>query len=70
MQAFFMSLRYDVWDSVVNGYKAPNTPPADTIEIRHINNNSMEKNAILYRLKKSYIPKSCIVPQQKKCGAN
>ena len=41
MEEFLISLRYDVWTSVVNGYKAPNTLPTDTNEIWISNNNSM-----------------------------
>jgi hypothetical protein len=33
MQSFFMSLRYDVWTLIVNGYKDPGIPPTDTTEI-------------------------------------
>jgi hypothetical protein len=52
-----MSLRYDVWASIVNGYKAPNTPPTDMTEIRLSNNNSRARNAILSGLKKSIYTK-------------
>jgi hypothetical protein len=47
-----MSLRYDVWDSIVNGYKYLNTPPIDTTEMRLSNNNFRARNVILYRLTK------------------
>jgi hypothetical protein len=57
MQAFFIPLGYDVWASVVNGYKDPNTPPTDTTEIRLNNNNSRARNAILCGLKKSVYTK-------------
>ena len=59
MQAFFMSLGYDVWDLVVNNYKYPCTPPTDTSEIRLGNNNSRAINVILCGLTKLvYTPKS------------
>jgi hypothetical protein len=61
MQEFFMSLGYDVWDSVVNGYKAPNTPPTDTTEIRLSNNNSRAINVILCGLTKSSIYQSHVL---------
>jgi hypothetical protein len=47
MQELFMSLGCDVCASVVNGYKAPNTPPNDTTKIRLSKNNSRDVNVIL-----------------------
>jgi hypothetical protein len=49
MQAFFYG--YDVWASIINGYKSPDTP-TDTTKISLSNNNFNAKNGILCGLKK------------------
>jgi hypothetical protein len=48
-----MSLGYDVWDVVENGYMAHKTPRVDTDGKRPGNNNSRPKNAIFCDLTKS-----------------
>lgn len=47
MQTYLMSLGYDVWSAIENGYTTPKTPPVDTDGKRLNNNNYRAKNAIL-----------------------
>jgi hypothetical protein len=41
-----LALGFDVWQSVVDGYTAPATPPTDTAEKNICNDYSREFNAI------------------------
>jgi hypothetical protein len=57
MKTYLMSLGFDVWSVVENGYTTPTTPPRDIDGKRLSDNNSKAKNAILYGLEKSVFVK-------------
>ena len=46
MQTYFLSINVDVWASVVNGYKVPNTLPLDPNEKRKYETDMKAKFAI------------------------
>jgi hypothetical protein len=56
MKTYLMSLGYDVWSEIENGYTAPKIP-VDTNGKRFSNNNYRAKNVILYGLEKSVYTK-------------
>jgi hypothetical protein len=47
MKNFLLSLDFDVWKSIEDGYTAPTTPPKDNVGNKIYNNNSREVNVIL-----------------------
>jgi hypothetical protein len=51
MKRYMLSLGFDVWQSVENGYTAPATPPTDTAGKKICNDNSRAVNTILGGLK-------------------
>jgi hypothetical protein len=53
MKNFFLALGFYIWQSVVDGYAAPATPPKDTIGKNICNDNSREFNGILVGLTNS-----------------
>jgi hypothetical protein len=52
-----MSLGFDVWSEVENGYTTPITPPIGTNGNRLSDNNSKANNAILCGLEESIFVK-------------
>ena len=38
---------FEIWQSIVDGYKEPVVPPTNEIEIKHIQNNSKATNSLL-----------------------
>jgi hypothetical protein len=57
MQTYLMSLGYDIWSAVENGYTTPKNPLVDTDGKRLSNNNYRAKNVILCGLKKAVYTK-------------
>ena len=57
MQTYFLSINVDVWASVVNGYKVPNTLPIDLDEKRKYETDMKAKFAILNSLSKDVFVK-------------
>jgi hypothetical protein len=53
MKSYMLALGFDVWQSVVDGYTMPTTPPTDTAGNKICNNNSRVVTAILGGLKNS-----------------
>jgi hypothetical protein len=47
MKNFMLALGFDIWQSVVDGYTAPTTPPKDVAGKKICNDNSREVNGIL-----------------------
>ena len=47
MKSYLMSLGFDVWDNVFNGYKIPKNPPIYLIERKVGEYNAKDVNAIL-----------------------
>lgn len=52
-----MSLGFDVWMSLVNGYTPPSNPPTDTDGKKAFENNAKTMNAILCGLSESVFVK-------------
>ena len=52
MQTYLLSINVDVWASVVNGYKVPNTLPTNPNEKRKYETDMKAKFAILNSLSK------------------
>ncbi|XP_059068920.1 uncharacterized protein LOC131859326 [Cryptomeria japonica] len=50
MKAYLNALGYDVWQSVVDGYTPPSTPPTDTTGKRKSENNAKAEHALLCSL--------------------
>jgi hypothetical protein len=61
MKTYLMSLGFDIWIVVKNGYTNPTTPPIDTIGKGISYNNAKSMNAILCGLVDFKFSKSCIV---------
>jgi hypothetical protein len=53
MKTYLMSLGFEVWNAVENGYMAPTTPPVLPTTIKLSDNNSKAKNAIMCGLEES-----------------
>ena len=53
MKSYLMSLGFDVWDSIVNGYKIPKNIPIDLKERKEGEYNAKVVNAILGGLSKT-----------------
>jgi hypothetical protein len=53
MKNFLLALGFDIWQSVVDGYIAPTTPPKDSGGKKICNDNSREVNGILAGLTNS-----------------
>jgi hypothetical protein len=51
MKNYLLALGFDVWQSVVDGYTAPTTPPTNTAGKKICNDNLRAVNAILGGLK-------------------
>ena len=47
MKSYLMSLRFDVWHSIVSGYTNPKTPPIDIDGKNPYHHNAKAMNAIL-----------------------
>jgi hypothetical protein len=47
MKNFMLALSFDIWQSIVDGYTAPTTPPLDVVRNKIYDDNSREINAIL-----------------------
>jgi hypothetical protein len=47
MKNFMLALGFDIWQSVVDGYTAPTTPPKDVAGKKICNDNSRAVNGIL-----------------------
>jgi len=47
MRTNLMDLGFDVWRSVINGYKAPENPPTDQVGKKTNEQNARDMNAIL-----------------------
>jgi hypothetical protein len=47
MKNFMLSLGFDIWQSIVDGYTAPTTPPKDAARKKICNDNSRVVNGIL-----------------------
>jgi hypothetical protein len=47
MKNFLLALGLYIWQSVVDGYIAPTTPPKDVVRKKICNDNSREFNGIL-----------------------
>lgn len=45
MESNLNSMRFGIWNSVVNGYIAPSTPPITLSDIKTHENNGKERNA-------------------------
>jgi hypothetical protein len=52
MKIHIHALGFDVWRSVVDGYKAPTVPPTDKDGKKLEENNSRDTNALLNGLSK------------------
>jgi hypothetical protein len=57
MQTFLQAHGFDVWQSVVDGYAAPTTPPTDKDGKKLSENNSKAKGTILSSLDDSIFVK-------------
>ena len=55
MQTYLLSINFDVWASVVNGYKVPNTLPIDLDEKRKYETDMKAKFSILNILSKDVL---------------
>ena len=53
MKTYVQAQGFDVWWAVVDGYKAPTTPPIDKDGNKLEENDSRDRNAILNGLNKS-----------------
>ena len=53
MRTYLMSLGFEIWSAVNNGYTTPTTPPIDTARKRLSGNNVKSMNAILCGLENS-----------------
>jgi hypothetical protein len=47
MKKFMLSLGFDIWQSIVDGYTTPTTPPKDVADKKNCNDNSRAVNGIL-----------------------
>jgi hypothetical protein len=61
MKTFLQAQGFDVWRAVVDGYKAPTTPPTDKDGKKLEENDSKAKGTILNGLNNQYLLKLCIV---------
>ena len=50
MRVYLMVQGFDFWNSVVNGYIGPTTPPTNATQRKFYDNNSKEMNGILLGL--------------------
>ncbi|XP_059076871.1 uncharacterized protein LOC131876101 [Cryptomeria japonica] len=57
MKAYLNALSYDVWQSVVDGYTPPSTPPTDAVGKRKSENNAKVEHALLCSLADSEFTK-------------
>jgi hypothetical protein len=53
MKTFIQTQGFDVWKTIVNGYKSPSTPPTDKDGKKLEEDNSKTTNAILNGLQRS-----------------
>jgi hypothetical protein len=47
MKNFLLALGFNIWQSIVDGYTAPTTPPKDATRKKIFNDNSRSVNEIL-----------------------
>ena len=47
MRAFIEAQGIEIWQSIENGYKVPQTVPTDATELGQYNNNSKARNHLL-----------------------
>ena len=52
MKDYLMDLGFDVWKSVINGYKEVFNPPVDQARKKSIEHNAKSMNSILNRIEK------------------
>jgi hypothetical protein len=70
MKKFMLDLGFDIWQSVVDGYIAPTTPPKDSRGKKICNDNSRDVNGILAGLTNSICVKVMHCKSTKEIGTN